>query len=597
MLRIRGVAKPILTVLSMAVFACSGPSNQKPDAGLVVDAGVPDGGPDAGVDGGSAPAALALCGPAGSPCGSGTPCCGNLGCQKGICQELNGPPCAAYGEPCDTLPCCVTAAPDGGWPAGSVPPIPGCRPAGDGGRSLCYIGSQPGDPCGTGTWGCTGGLACQKGKCAMPSTGQLCPRSGNNPCLPGDDCTSFADQVYGGSNSGQDPCQNWGLDCEEVLPLGSSLPFTAGTFICMDPEVIGPPNFPLALSVFSQFSVCGAGSSCGPLPGDTAPVGCGSFFVEGVSGNTIVGYQVPVCVEMCQHADDCGSLAWDCVGATSTAPGECLPNYCYAEADSSGNDIATAIGQAQGTPVSSQVSVLFKPCGDAGANTVCLPQNDNTWNTTTGVCYRVGGPDAGGVGASCDPTGARSDLGGLCANGTLCFKGTCLPWCDTGNSTVAACQAGQSCVAFGGALVSSTANDNGTGVCTQSCNPYLDAGWNNCSEIDGGPPFLCKPAGTDNDLFPSPGVCVGGLSAPVPLGSSCDPFGWVDPCPSGALCAPSDAGTSFACAQVCDPEPTPGIHEPACPAPSTCQRLGPPWCVNYNNASTGYSCYHVGVCL
>jgi len=579
---------------AVVLSACSGPSGSS-DGG---DSGVPpiaDAGVDAGLDGGpDAGPALKLCGAAGSPCSGGT-CCGNLDCQQGVCTEISGPACAGYGEPCDALPCCVTPPPPGGWPAGTVPPIPGCRTL-DGGPSVCYIGTQPGDPCGAGLWGCTDGLACISGSCALPSTNQACPRDGGL-CLPGDDCTDFGNQVYGGS-AAADPCQNSGLDCEEVLPLGNTLPFAAGTFLCFEPEVVSPPDFPLAAEDFSQYSVCSPQSDCAPVPGDTAAVGCGSFFIEGEQGNAVVGYPVPVCVELCQSPDECGSLAWDCLGAAGGSQGQCLPNYCYAETDSSGDDIATALGNAQGTPVSSDISVLFQPCSHGGPNTVCLPQNDNNWNTTTGICYRVGPPDAGGVGASCDPTGARTDLGGLCAAGTLCFKGTCLPWCDTGNRTVASCQTGQDCVAVGGSLVSSTANDNGTGVCTESCNPYLDAGWNSCPVVDGGPPLVCKPAGTDNDFFPSPGVCVGGSSASLALGQPCSPFGWVDPCPSGAVCAPAgDAGTAFVCSQVCDPQPSPGIDEPACPTGATCTRLGPPWCVNYNNASIDYACYHVGVCL
>ncbi|MHB8416970.1 MAG: hypothetical protein ACYDCL_02770 [Myxococcales bacterium] len=593
---------------AVALLACSGPANTPPDAGrdAGADAGgrIPDAGPDAGVDAGydagwdaglDAGPTIAYCAAQGGPCGVGMECCGNLACVSAVCQEAVPPSCAGYGAPCgDGVPCCGTAPPPGGWPAGTVPPVPGCLPQ-DGGRSVCFIGSRVGDPCGTGLWGCAYGLDCVDGGCVRPSTSESCPSSRDGgSCLPGDDCTSYANQIYGTGVLSADPCQSYGLDCEQTF--GGSYPFPARTFLCTEPEVLSPPNFPAASEVFSQYSVCGALSNCTPVPGDTAQVGCGDFYIPAL------GSLAPVCVELCQRPDDCGSLAWDCLGASPGSAGQCLPNYCYAENDSSGNDIASAITSVQGTPVSAQISVLFKPCANGGADTVCLPQNDNGWNTTTGICYRVGAADAGGVGASCDPTGARADLGGLCASGTLCFKGTCLPWCDTGNPTVSPCRAGQRCVAIGGALVSSTANDNGTGVCTETCNPYLDAGWNGCPQTSGAPPSVCKPAGTDNDIYPSPGVCVGGSSSSAALGQPCDPFGWVDPCASGSLCAPNKGGTGFACAQICDPQPSPGLSEPSCAAESTCRPLGPPWCVDYNNGAPAdggapYSCFHLGVCL
>ncbi|MHB1846778.1 MAG: hypothetical protein ACYCWW_18305, partial [Deltaproteobacteria bacterium] len=176
----------------------------------------------------------------------------------------------------------------------------------------------------------------------------------------------------------------------------------------------------------------------------------------------------------------------------------------------------------------------------------------------------------------------------------------CLPWCDIGNQSIAPCAAGQVCVSVGGALVSSTANDNGTGVCTEGCNPYLDASHDSCAQGPSGTPRrLCKAAGSDNDIFPSPGVCVGGSPSPTALGQPCDPFGWVDPCPSGAICAAEPKGNGFVCAQLCDPSPSPGSppQQSGCPSGLACSGLGPPTCLQPTNAKNGYACYHVGACL
>jgi hypothetical protein len=481
----------------------------------------------------------------------------------------------------------------------------------DAGISICFIGAQLGDPCGASQWGCTNGLACVSGSCQLPSTGLQCPstRDAGN-CLAGDDCSAFAAFVYQCSASGNgpdcpdgddcDPCQNWGLNCEQTAEVGSTCASLAKGFTCMPPAVYPPPEFPLAEEALSTYSDCTAGQSvCQPDPGDTAQPTCGSFFIEGENADGgLAPYPVPVCVEACTTGDDCGSLAWDCVG------GECVPNYCYAQNDVEGDDISSVLTQGQPNAVTASVSVLFQPCANSGANTVCLPQNDNTWNTTTGICYRVGGPGSGGVGASCDPSGVRSDLGGLCQSGTLCFKGTCLPWCDTGNQTIAACAKNQQCVAVGGQLPSSTANANGTGVCTEDCDPYLPAAQNSCPQTSGQPPSYCKPSGTDSDQFPSPGACVGGSTAPVAIGATCNPYGWLDTCVSGAVCTQNKAQNGFACGQVCDPQPTPGVTEPTCASGTTCTPQGPPICEDDNNSvnpdagfTGNYECYHIGVCL
>ncbi|MHB1846777.1 MAG: hypothetical protein ACYCWW_18300, partial [Deltaproteobacteria bacterium] len=370
-----------LALSALNLLGCPGPSKCDPGRACA-DAGQPDAGPT-------------FCAPQGSPCASSAACCGNLSCTNGSCAEATPPACAAFGAPCsETQPCCVTPPPDGGWPTGSVPPNPGCF-AIDGGLSVCFIGEQIGDPCSASTWGCANELVCTKGSCALPSTGQQCPSSRDGgQCLPGDDCTNAIN-----TQNPTDPCSQWGLDC------------LAGTtsYLCLEPEVLLPPSFPAAQELTQTYSVCAPGlSDCQPSPGDTAPVTCGTFFNEG-------NPQISVCLETCKTGDDCGSLALDCVN------GQCVPNYCYAEADQVGTDVAGIISSYQGTTVATDPKTLFQPCAHGGPNTVCLPQNDNVWNTTTAICYRVGAASAGGVGASCDPSGARSNLGALCQSGTLCY--------------------------------------------------------------------------------------------------------------------------------------------------------------------------------
>ncbi len=594
-----------LRPLAVAIFAvgfaaCGGP-NQTPDAGSPSGAG--DAGGDAGVDAGPQRASDAgpdagptykLCAPQGGVCNAATACCGNLACSSGTCEPPAPPSCAAFAAPCGTgqPACCQTRAPDGGWPAGSVPPVLGCFTP-DAGQSICVMGGQPKDACGVGLWGCAAPLQCISGSCQMVTSAEVCPRADGGACGVGDDCSAFADNFTQGqcpTNLNSDPCANSGLDCEQTAnpknPTCADLGFT-----CQEPMVLPPSEFP-QVQTDSPYSLCTSQSACAPIPGDTATPVCGSFFALDDQSGTVQTF--PVCVESCVQGDDCGSRAWDCVG------GECVPRFCYAEKDSQGNDIPGILNSEQGDAgaVSDKLAVLFQPC--ASPNTVCLPIYSDSWNTNVGICYRVGGADAGGAGASCDSTGGREDLAGLCRSGTLCFKGTCLPWCDTGNPNVAKCPSGETCVAVGGDLVSNTASDNGTGVCTEGCNPYLPASANGCPQgPDGMPPSLCKPAGTDNDVFPSPGVCVGGWQPAIAVGQSCDPFGWVDPCVSGAVCAPLKTGGGYVCAQVCDPQPSPNFQTPpgGCSAGTSCQPLGPPHCENDNNSQNGYLCTHIGACL
>jgi hypothetical protein len=523
-------------------------------------------------DGGTYPVDASICNCAGQgdPCGAQWTCCPNLVCSNGTCQTAPGQICAALGERCSaTAPCCLTPAPDGGYPPGTVPPVPGCR-ANDAGFSTCFVGAQLGDPCGPSLWGCTNALVCNAGgTCQFAQTADTCPHTDGGPCFEGDNCLV-------GLQAGMDTCAPWGFDC--LAGAGSS-------YACQVPAVFHPPSFPIASGLSANYSVCDPRRNhCEPYPGDPAPIACGSFYVPAAGG------PVNVCVETCQTGDDCGSLAWDCLG------GQCQQNYCYAAPDSTGNDVAAQLTNIQGTPVSKvPTDVLYKPCAHGGPNTVCLPTYDSLWNTTTGLCFRVGGPDAGGIGASCKAAGPRTDLSQLCASGTMCLKGTCLQWCDTSRLGTP-CPSTQACVAVGGALITSSANPFGVGVCTETCDPTQNAANNSCPQVSCGQPYkVCKPSGIDNDIFPAPGDCVGGVDQPVAVGQSCDPTLERDPCVSGALCVSNGQG-GFACAQVCDPTPSPGVTPQACPSTQSCIGLGPPYCFNQTNRANGYACHHLGAC-
>ena len=298
--------------------------------------------------------------------------------------------------------------------------------------------------------------------------------------------------------------------------------------------------------------------------------------------------------------DDCDSLVWDCVQGT------CKPNYCYAAGtlplpDSGMGPASLALTVFQqangGLPISGDPHVLFNPCTlDAGYPTACLPQYDSLTNASTGICVRVGGAQNGGWGAVCDPSPNRNNSAGLCRTGTYCDKGTCLPWCDLGTSAFLQCPSDTTCSRLPPGALSSTPSGitNSIGVCAEACNPYFDATANTCLPfaIDGGvPPLVCKFSESQTDSFPSPGICVAGVASPIAVGLPCEPFGWLDPCVSGAQCESKnsgDGGPAFECSQLCDPVPSPGITTPACPTGTTCQ-------ASQSCAQTG-GCSHEGWC-
>jgi len=311
-------------------------------------------------------------------------------------------------------------------------------------------------------------------------------------------------------------------------------------------------------------------------------------------------------MEACQTGDDCSSIAWDCV--TTSGVKQCQSNFCYA-ADIPQPDplppynVANAMSAAQTMPVSNQAKVLFKPCGaGAGPDTYCLPRYDPDWSTTVGVCARVGGTGAGGIGAACQPNASPTDVPGLCAAGSLCYRGTCHKWCDVANLVRAGCDPGQACLPAGDPFASAFGTLDAKGICTNICDPYLPASANTCPQSPtwtcDNPSMLCKPnlpAVADSDQLPQPGVCAGGTVKPIEVGMACSTGIWVDPCVSGAFCTlPAGGGNTKICAQVCDVVPSPYMSEPACPTGLTCVSVDRSLCENLGR--DGGWCKAFGTC-
>ncbi len=566
-------------------LACSG-NNGGPDSGP--DSGVRDGGSTGGSDGGhdaGLDAGPHYCGSIGANCPA-VACCGNLSCGAGTCQP-SGPICAGYAEPCGGgVSCCGG---DGGPLA--------CISLGDGGLSLCISGGF-GAPCASSAGCAAPTSACQDGGpgtgafCTYPSTGTTCT---SGPCQPGDDCTAAANAIYNTrqATAVNDPCFASGLTCTLV----------GNNAVCVKPPVAHPPSFPNTGGSPFDDTVCNlAGASCVADPygaSRTAQV-CGSYFVETTGflpGNNH-------CLDKCAVDDDCSSLAEQCVG------GVCVPDYCFAAGTVTLTNgmtptLASFLSPASvgvgGSTVSADPTVLFNPCpSDGGTPTACLPQYDQATNGSAGWCVRVGTGDAGGWGALCDPSSYRNNPSGYCAPGNFCDKGTCLPWCDLGTTAFLQCPANTACSRLpGGSVLNSTSAGvtNSLGVCTQPCNPYLDSTQNSCEAfpLDGGQPHqVCKFSESQNDMNPPPGMCLAGVEHPLAIGQPCSPFGWVDPCVSGAQCVSQSATTDggalgYVCAQLCDPHASSAaVNAPACPAPTTCQAF-------LLSACQG-NCAHEGAC-
>ncbi len=447
-----------------------------------------------------------------------------------------------------------------------------CVPlVGDGGLTACII-SQGGQACGDGL-DCAAPYACLgDAGCLIPLNTTTCKATA--PCAVGDDCSAHF-------NLGSaDTCLKDGLFCGY---LGVNASQTAYVGACLQPFVVPPPSFP------GSFTQClPSNNLCLPATGAqrTAPI-CGSFWYTAASA-------ADICMESCTTTSDCSSLAEQCVG------GACVPVYCYV----SDGPTADAWTTAQGSPVvSADAGVLFQSCNLGGDTpSYCLPQADPNYDAhgdqlTSGICMRVGGSTAGGVGAACDPNMYGNNPGALCAAGFICERGTCLPWCELHDKYVSPCV--QNALNNIGCAQSLTlplpANitiTRSTGVCIEECDPYApanDAG-NGCTPFnedltctEASP--VCKLNGQDNYL--AAGVCLTGAASPIPVGGACDPVsGWTDPCVSGAQCTVVDAG--FACAQLCDPAGSASTSH--CPSPTTCNALG-------GCQTTTGACTHQGICL
>jgi hypothetical protein len=123
----------------------------------------------------------------------------------------------------------------------------------------------------------------------------------------------------------------------------------------------------------------------------------------------------------------------------------------------------------------------------------------------------------------------------------------------------------------------------------------VDSTQNGCQPfpVDGGQPLLgCKLSGNGSDTAPPPGNCAALIENPIVVGKSCEPFGWLDPCVSGAACIQDgDAGTAFVCRQLCDPQLSPNITipTPACPSGQSCLPF-------QTCFMAGGSCAHEGSC-
>ena len=454
----------------------------------------------------------------------------------------------------------------------------------DAGLSIC-LKNQQGQTCAQNSdcaspWVCaTGGL------CDYPDSQIAC--SGTT-CHPGDDCSANASDIENNGTS-SDPCFSSGLICVVFDDLTGTEQAR-----CLTPTVGHPPFFPDPDPAPFDQTICNATKPICATDSFAAPRAaptCGGFFLSGESH----------CLEGCNAGDDCDSIVWDCV------QGSCKPNYCFAAGSfplPDGGSLTNAANMSPyqlstgGLPISADPHVLFNPCAlDGGAPTACLPQYDDAVGFSTGLCVRVEAPDAGGWGPSVIPIPTERTLGGLCAEGTFCDLGTCLPWCDLGTSAFVQCPSGTTCSPLppGPLISSASGGTNSIGVCAEACDPYQDAAHNTCPPfgVSAGAPMPglgCKFSESQNDIHPAPGVCLAAIENPIAVGSPCAPFGWVDPCVSGAECveAAGDGGTAFICAQLCDPSPSPGVTPPGCSTGKTC--------IAFQSCNLPNGCSHEGAC-
>ncbi len=505
--------------------------------------------------GGTTGPAGPFCKSVGGPCtGSQGDCCTDLSCQDGTCLQP-APICAGNSEPCSTsVHCCEPA--DGGA-------LLTCTGLNDAGLSLC-LSPTDGDACGSDA-DCPAPYTCVSSSCGLAQTSASCNNPADpgyhTPCQVGDACIVSHTELFVIEQNGlsADPCIASGLVCV----------FLGQDGICVTPSVSAteawsPDGPPYDTTFCNPKEPTCASYYTGA--DRTAPV-CGPFILPEISGGP-----ANRCEETCTSGDDCDSVALDCI------EGQCKPNYCYSDAIDT-SQLSTAQVAYGGLAISSDPKVLFASCatGD-GFPTACLPEYDQLTNGTSGICVRVAGDGGGTWGDPCDPGFDRNDLAGLCQFGNLCALGTCMPWCDLDNVS---CPSGTDCqpVPSGPLTSITTGTTHSIGVCAQTCDPYLDSTQNGCQPfpIDAGqPPLGCKFSGNGSDTSPPAGNCVALVDAPIAVGLPCQPFGWLDPCVSGAQCIQEeDAGAAFVCRQLCDPEVSSDvtIQVPACPVGQTCQPL------------------------
>jgi hypothetical protein len=441
------------------------------------------------------------------------------------------------------------------------------------GNNACLF-SQFGQPCGNGSPDCATPYACIGGTCGIAQNGPHCVASSTS-CAIGDDCSQFANNP-----SGNDPCMISGYGCARV---GINDAGTAYIGACIQPFVVDPANgFPL------QYWPCNsADNQCGPLDYSSQSTAstCASFWGAN-SGH-------PVCMQSCQTSSDCASVVENCVN------GACVPVYCWADDQAAPGAVAYYNSLQGAGTVSGDSSVLFQPCQNiGGAPSYCLPQFDNLLNAGSGLCIRVGGPDAGGLGAACNGNLYGNDPSALCAPGFLCDQGTCLQWCDLDDPFVSSCTGNDTCIVNHSLPISVNRTvARAAGVCAQQCDPYNPppAAGNGCDAITSlaactaqGP--VCKLTGEDSNLSPPAGLCLNGIANPIAVGSICNPVeAWPDPCVSGAACIPEADGGSYVCTQLCDVHPSHGA-QPSCQSPQKCVALA---CQNSNGTNV---CTHKGIC-
>ncbi len=376
----------------------------------------------------------------GGSTGAGTTSGGDAGCVAAVNAPYQFDACT----PGDTNPC----------GCGMACAIDTQLPAGGGCEFLCTTTADCPDPsttcqngycewvpCGNGNNGSVG-TSCtaettNDGTCygavAHDSTAGLCVRNGTSagPCLwpsqsatpaltcPAQQtCGTFYNTAYylplstavGDRAAGNAPLGSYYGICLSICsdtvacPSGQSCllqnlgatEFASGCEPVTDGGCLTEPLFP-------EFNGCGADSDC------SCPARC-------TADPLFLGQSV--CEAPCTQDTDCPNAGDACVS------GSCTFRLCGLLPDG---------GQATG-------SAQNGPCTVIAANDgTCIPNFMSFQLGSFGTCY-LGGTAT----STCDPT-APYDAGALCATGSLCVAGSCLPVCDPSG---AACAGGATCIAL-----------------------------------------------------------------------------------------------------------------------------------------------------